>query len=137
MKTQGESLQWYKWSFVVTYLRELGTPGKEKIKHLEPRMWYDEPLRKAGIEFTRWNTNTNYIILILHQFKLMTSNGFGILLILVERIKINILQTWEGLQWSTNRIETTNKLIWEHRNRSLEQTAVRIEKERRKEMNHR
>ena len=27
---------------------------------------------------------------ILHQFKLMTSNGFGILLILVERIKRDI-----------------------------------------------
>ena len=29
---------------------------------------------------------------ILHQFKLMTSNGFGILLILVERIKRDIAQ---------------------------------------------
>ena len=29
---------------------------------------------------------------ILHQFKLMTSNGFGIPLILVERIKIDIAQ---------------------------------------------
>ena len=34
---------------------------------------------------------------ILHQFKLMTSNGFGILLILVERIKRDIAQTWEKL----------------------------------------
>ena len=32
---------------------------------------------------------------ILHQFKLMTSNGFGILLILVERIKIDIASTWK------------------------------------------
>ena len=29
-------------------------------------------------------------MLILHQIKLMTSNGFGILLILVERIKRDI-----------------------------------------------
>ena len=36
-------------------------------------------------------------MLILHQFRLMTSNGFGILLILVERIKIDIAQTWENL----------------------------------------
>ena len=48
---------------------------------------------------------------ILHQYKLMTINGFGILLILVERIKIDIAQTWEGLHRTTGRIETTNKLI--------------------------
>ena len=41
----------------------------------------------------------------------MTINGFGILLILVERIKIDIAQTWEGLQRTTDRIETTNELI--------------------------
>ena len=50
-------------------------------------------------------------MLILHQFKLMTTNGIGILLILVERIKIDIAQTWEGLHRTTGRIETTNKLI--------------------------
>ena len=31
----------------------------------------------------------------------MTSNVFGILLILVERIKIDMAQTWEGLQRTT------------------------------------
>ena len=29
---------------------------------------------------------------ILHRFKLMTNNGFGILLILVERMKMDIAQ---------------------------------------------
>ena len=48
---------------------------------------------------------------ILRQFKLMTSNGFGILLIPIERIKIDMAQTWEGLQRATGRIETTNELI--------------------------
>ena len=48
---------------------------------------------------------------ILHQFKLMTSNGFGILLILVERIKIDMEQTYDGLQRTTGRIETTNESI--------------------------
>ena len=43
-------------------------------------------------------------MLILHQIKLMTSNGFGILLILVERIKIDMAQTWEGLDGTTGRI---------------------------------
>ena len=57
-------------------------------------------------------------MLILHQFRLMTSNGFGMPLILVERIKIDIAQTWEGLQQATGRIETTNKLI---RKRNLEE----------------
>ena len=41
---------------------------------------------------------------ILHQFKLMTNNGFGILLILIERIKIDMAQTCEGLQGTTGRI---------------------------------
>ena len=45
---------------------------------------------------------------ILHQFKLMTSNGFNILLIPIERIKIDMAQTWEGLQRTTGR-------IWEQR----------------------
>ena len=50
-------------------------------------------------------------MLILHQIKLMTSNGFGILLIPVERIKRDIAQTLEGIDGTTGRIETTNKLI--------------------------
>ena len=43
---------------------------------------------------------------ILHQFKLMTSNGFGILLILVEKkgLKRDIAQTWEKLEQTTGRI---------------------------------
>ena len=49
---------------------------------------------------------------VLHQFKLMTRNGFGILLILIEKgLKRDIAQTWEGLQRTIGRIETTNKLI--------------------------
>ena len=60
---------------------------KEKMKHLEPRMWYDEQLQKEEIRSLGWNNNKNYVMRILHQFKLMTSNGFGILLILVEMIK--------------------------------------------------
>ena len=66
---------------------------------------------------------------ILHQFKLMTSNGFGILLILVERIEKRYCSTWEGLQRTTGRIETTNTLISGHRKRNLERTTVRIENE--------
>ena len=46
--------------------------GKKKLDHLDERI--------IRITFMR----------ILHQFKLMTSNRFGILLILVERIKRDI-----------------------------------------------
>ena len=42
-------------------------------------------------ELIAWmNKNKNYDMRILHQFKLMTINVFVILLILVERIKIDI-----------------------------------------------
>ena len=41
---------------------------------------------------------------ILHQFKLMTSNGFGILLILIERIKRDIVQTREAIDGTTGGI---------------------------------
>ena len=47
-------------------------------------------LRKEETRLLGWNNNKNYVMPILHQFKLMTSNGFGILLILVERIKRDI-----------------------------------------------
>ena len=79
---------------------------KEKMKHLEPRMWYDEQLRKEEIRSLGWNNNKNYVMRILHQVKLMTSNGFGILLILVERIKRDIAQAWEGIDGTTGGIET-------------------------------
>ena len=61
--------------------------GKEKMKHLGPRMWYDEQFRKEEIRSLGWNKNKNYVMHILHQYRLMTSNRFGILLILVEMIK--------------------------------------------------
>ena len=42
----------------------------------------------------------------------MTSNGFGILLILVERIKVDIAQT----QWTTGRI-WKERMNWYDNNR--------------------
>ena len=56
-------------------------------------------------ELITWmNKNKNYVMLILYQFKLMTSNGFGILLILVERIRRDIVQTWEGIDGTSGGI---------------------------------
>ena len=70
---------------------------------------------------------------ILHQFKLMTSNGFGRLLILVERIKRDIAQTWEGIDGTTGGI-WKQRMNWydNQEKRTLEQTTVRIENEQRK-----
>ena len=44
-------------------------------------------------------------MLILHQIKLMASNGFGILLILLKGLRIDIAQTWEKLEQTTGRIQ--------------------------------
>ena len=49
-------------------------------------------------------------MLILHQIKLMTSNGFGILLILVKRIKIDMAQTLENLHEPPVGLKRTNEL---------------------------
>ena len=43
-------------------------------------------------------------MLILYQIKLMTSNGFGILLILLEGLRIEIAQTCEGIDGTTGGI---------------------------------
>ena len=48
-------------------------------------------------------------MLILHQFKVMWNIGFGILLILIESIKIDIAETWENLQQATVGIENERR----------------------------
>ena len=55
-------------------------------------------------ESPRGNKNKIYCMLILHQIKLMTSNGFCILLILLEKIEERNSATWEGLPQTTGRI---------------------------------
>ena len=69
---------------------KIGTPEKKRWSISNRQMWHDEQLWKEETRSLGWNNNKNYIMRILHQFKLMTSNGFGILLILVERIKIDM-----------------------------------------------
>ena len=69
-------------------------------------------------------------MLILHHLNWWQSNGFGILLILVDKIKRDIAQTWEGLQPTAGRVEITNKLI---RKRNLERITIRIKNERRED----
>ena len=74
--------------------KKLGTP-EGKYEQMKSRISMN--LRNKKLDSLDENKNKNYVMRILHQFKLMTTNGFGILLILVERIKIDIVQTWEGL----------------------------------------
>ena len=64
----------------------------------------DEQLWKEKTRSLGWNNNKNYVMCILHQFKLMRSNRFGILLILVERIEERYCSTWEGLDGTTDGI---------------------------------
>ena len=71
--------------------------------------WTENLMNLRNSELITWKNNSkDYAMRILHQFKLMTNNGFGILLILKERIKIDIATTWECLQRNIGGIETTN-----------------------------
>ena len=74
------------------YNRENLELRKEKMNTRTENYFNMNNLRKKRIESPRGNKNKIYCMLILHQIKLMTSNGFGILLILIERIKRDIAQ---------------------------------------------
>ena len=86
------------------YNRENLELRKEKMNTRTENYFIMNNLRKKIIESPRGNKNKIYYMLILHQIKLMTSNGFGILLIPVERIKRDIAQTWEGIDGTTGGI---------------------------------
>ena len=129
-------MRWFRWSFALI-MRKTWNSRKNRWNTRTENYFIMNNLRKKRIESPQGNKNKIYCMLILHQIKLMTSNGFGILLIPVETIKRDIAQAWEGVDGTTGRIETTNKLIWEHRKRNLEQTTVRIENESSKGTIHR
>ena len=67
--------------------------GKKDESLVIKNLFIMNNLRKKRIESPRGNKNKIYCMLILHQIKLMTSNGFGILLILLEGLRIEIEQT--------------------------------------------
>ena len=58
---------------------------RKRWKHLELEFIQQEQTPKEGINHLGENKNKIYCMLILHQLKLMTSNGFCILLILLEK----------------------------------------------------
>ena len=101
---------WYSWEILVLW---------EKYEALEPRIYSLRTNSGRMNQSFGWSKNKNYVIRILYQFKLMTSNGFGILLILVERIKIDKAQTWEGLQRTTGRIWKQQKNWYENEGRRI------------------
>ena len=57
-----------------------------KDEQLESRIDTTNELQKE-LNHLEENKNKIYCMFILHQLKLMTSNGFGILLILLEKIE--------------------------------------------------
>ena len=74
MKLHQEILE-KTWNSGEENIRTLGK--KELISRATP----EEEFKSLG---RRKNKNKNYVMLILHQVKLMTSNGFSISLILLE-----------------------------------------------------
>ena len=97
------ALRWFRWRFRWDGRGNLNS-RKEKMKTLGTRI-YSSRTNSEGRDYSLgWNKNKIYCMLILHQIKLMTSNGFGILLIPVERIKRDIAKTWEGIDGTTGGI---------------------------------
>ena len=97
-KNKVEALKWLNGVLRRDRTENLGTPEKkdetieiENLKNLRNK------------ELITWmNKNKNYVMCILHQFKLMTSSGFGILLILIENIKRdidNLIRSWWNRRW--------------------------------------
>ena len=78
------ALRWFRWRFRRNGRGNLNS-RKEKMKTLGTRI-YSSRTNSEGRDYSLgWNKNKIYCMLILHQIKLMTSNGFCILLILLEK----------------------------------------------------
>ena len=63
LKTQGESLQWFRWSSVII---RAWNSGKERRALETKNLIIVNKLRKKRLTYG-WNKNKNYIMLILHQ----------------------------------------------------------------------
>ena len=78
------ALRWFRWRFRRDGRGNLNS-GKEKMKTLGTRI-YSLRINSEGRDYLLgWNKNKICCMLILHQIKLMTSNGFRILRILLEK----------------------------------------------------
>ena len=92
---------------------------KEKMNTRTENYFIMNNIRKKRIESPQGNKNKIYCMLILHQIKLMTSNEFGILLIVVERIKRDIAQAWEGIDGTTSGIWKQRMNWYDNKGREL------------------
>ena len=92
---------------------EIWTPEKKRWKHLELEFIQQEQTPKKKDYSLGWNKNKIYCMLILHQIKLMTSNGFlHTTYSSWKGLRCDISQTWEGLREPPVGLERTNELIW-------------------------
>ena len=91
-----EALKWYNWNNLER--------RKEKMNNLEPIVWYHERTPEEGINHLEETRIRITLCLGFTNLDWWQATDLGILLILVERIKIDIAQTWEGLQWFADRI---------------------------------
>ena len=115
-----EALKWYNWN-------NLELP-KEKMNNLEPRIWYHERTPKEGInhlEETRIRITLRVSFTNLDWWQ---ATDLCILLILVERIKIDIAQTWEGLHRTIGRIGKNEWIDMITKEKVSEGTTIRIRK---------
>ena len=118
-------------------------------KREEASLWdnkYNLKLRKREDEITGRNKNKNYVMLILHQFKLMKSNGFAYYLFSLKMITKDIAQTWESLheppvgfgnnEWIDMKTKeeeswTNHRKKWRRLKKSDQITGENLENERR------
>ena len=129
-KTQGETLQW------------LDGPSRWYIwESLELRKRKDETIETENLVNLR-NKELNHldetIIRITLCLSFTNSNwwqamDFGILLILVERIKIDIVPTWESHRQVTGRIENNERISMTTKEEIFGRTPVRVKNEQRKD----
>ena len=98
------ALQWFRWR-IWWDGRGNWTLGKEKMKTLGTRI-YSSRTNSEGRDYSLGrNKNKIYCMFILHQIKLMTSNGFCILLILLEKgLRSDMSQNLRRSSWTTGRI---------------------------------
>ena len=122
------ALRWFRWGFRRHGRGNLNS-GEEKMRTLGTRI-YSSRTNSEGREYSLgWNKNKIYCMLILHQIKLMTSNGFWHTTYSSWKGLREIWRnTWERSSWTTGRIEKQwmDRIIIKEKN--LEWTTVRIQK---------
>ena len=106
------ALRWFRWRFRRNGRGNLNS-GKEKMKTLGTRI-YSSRTNSEGRDYSLgWNKNKIYCMLILHQIKLMTSNGFlHTTYSSWKRIEKWHIANLRRSSWTTDRIERRNGLIW-------------------------